>query len=470
MTKLIVSLDKRTPEEVSHIINDISTSDHSNNILYKFNDLIALVWFIWLQELLKDQDIRIMLDPKWNDIPNTVSNYFHQLHTSGLAQKTDIITLHANGWRSMIKSAIDTRNELWLKTKIFAVTALTSLEEADTQSIYDENARYAVLKLTKLALDAWVDGIVCSAQETSMLRNIFSNYDFEIMNPWVRFSGWDAHDQKRVCTPTQAVENGANYIVMWRPILESDNKLDTIEKFFSEVEDKKCIMSDQYDFERKLYTWDWKELLSYIWAFYFRPEWWKYCRLTSKLISNAYINIGSVERSPFVIERATAEMAAKLRERNIFPDVVMWAQMWSVRISLYLSEKLGVSESVYTEKTNNNNNEMQLKRHDISLAWKKIVISEDVVNRGSTLRYMVDIVNSLWWEVIWIACLANRHGKDNFDGIPLISCYEPESFDLYWDEETPEEQRGNHPKIPEWAIISPKAKNEWDDLVASMST
>lgn len=468
MTKLIVSLDKLPPEKASGIVTEISRFHTWNNLLYKFNDLIALLGFIWIKDLLKDSDIRIMLDPKWNDIPNTISNYFTQLHNSWLAEKTDIITLHANGGASMIRAAVETRDHLGLKTKIFAVTALTSLERTDTQNIYDEDPKHAVLKLTKLALDAWVDGIVCSAQETSILRSIFSDYDFEIMNPWVRFAGGNIHDQKRVCTPTEAVENGANYIVMWRPILQADNKREQVENFFSEVEHKNYTASQQYDFEKKLYTWSWKELLSYIWAFYFRPEWWSYCRLTSKLISNAYINIWSVERNPFVIERATTEMAEKLTQRSIVPDVVMWAQMGSVRISLYLAEKLWVNESVYTEKTNNNNNEMKLKRHDISLKWKKIVISEDVVNRGSTLRYMVDIVNNLWWEVIGIACLANRHGKDNFDGIPLISCYQPEAFELYWDESTPEEQRKDYPRLPENSEVSAKPKNHWDDLVASM--
>lgn len=195
-----------------------------------------------------------MLDPKWNDIPNTVSNYFTQLHASGLAEKTDILTLHANGGHEMIQAAVKARDTLGLKTKIFAVTALTSLQDSDTHDIYDENPKHAVLKLTKLALDAGVDGVVCSAQETAMLRAIFSNYDFEIMNPGVRFAGGDTHDQKRVCTPTEAVENGANYIVMGRPILQADDKVSQVEQFFTEVSDTSYISSHQYEFEKLLYT------------------------------------------------------------------------------------------------------------------------------------------------------------------------------------------------------------------------
>jgi len=469
MARLIVSLDKLSPEEARKIIVNISESlpEYKNDILYKFNDMIALLGLQWIYELTKDLDIKLMLDPKWHDIPQTLSNYMQKLSDSWLWDKTEYVTIHASNGHSWIAAAVKTRNELGLKTKILAITALTSLSHTDIQSIYDEDADSSTLKLAKIAFDSGADGVVSSAHEITALRSVFWE-DFAIVNPGIRFADGDHHEQKRVSTPSDAVERGSTDIVMWRWILQADDMIAAIQRFFDETSTVVYKKSTGHQFEKLLYTWNWKELLSYIGAFYFRPEWWKYCRLTSKLISNAYINIGSVERNPFVIERATSEMAEKLQAQNITPDVVMWAQMWSVRISLYLAEKLWVQESVYTEKTNNNNNEMKLKRHDISLQWKKIVISEDVVNRGSTLRYMVDIVNSLWWEVVWIACLANRHGKDNFDGIPLISCYEPEAFELYWDKETPEEQRKNHSKIPEWSDISPKAKNEWDILVESM--
>ena len=470
MARLIVSLDKLSPEESRNIIVNISQElpEYKNQILYKFNDMIALLWLEWIAKLVEGLDVKLMLDPKWHDIPQTLSNYIQKLSDSWLADICDYVTIHASNGYTGLEAAVKKRDELWLKTKILGITALTSLSSKDIQDIYDDTAKYSTLKLAKMASESGLDGVVCSAHEIGILRSVFGN-DFALVNPGIRFSDWDHHEQKRVATPAEAVERGSTDIVMWRGILQANDMIVAIKRFFTETSDilyKKP--NGKHEFERVLYTWSWKELLSYIGAFYFRPEWGKYCRLTSKLISNAYINIGSVERNPFVIERATSEMAFKLKARDIHPDVVMWAQMWSVRISLYLAEKLWVPESVYTEKTNNNNNEMKLKRHDISLAWKKIVISEDVVNRGSTLRYMVDIVNSLWGEVIGIACLANRHGKNHFDNIPLISCYEPESFDLFWDEDTPEEQRKDHPKIPDGAMISPKAKNEWDDLVASM--
>ena len=368
----------------------------------------------------------------------------------------------------MLEEAVKTRDELGLDFEIFAISALTTLEDSDTQVIYDETPAHSVLKLTKLALDAGVDGMVCSGQETAMLREVFSDYNFKILNPGIRFAWGDTHDQKRVVTPQIAVEHGVDYVVMGRPILQAADMSHAVQRFFDETKDVAYIPENKYAFEKMLYTWDWKEILSYIGAFYFRPENGKYCRLTSKLISNGYINIGSIERYPLVIERATANIASLMREKNIEADIVMWAQMGSVRISLYLAEKMGISLSLYTEKTNNDNNEMDLKRHNMDLTWKKIIIGEDVVNRGSTLLKMIEVVEEKWWEVVAISCIGNRSDKKEVRGIPLISCYIPEKFEIYYDDKTPESEIKDYPHLPEGAIVSEKPKNEWGELVKSM--
>lgn len=469
--KLVISLDNLDTVKVRSIIEYISQElpQYKSDILYKFNDLISLIWFQGISQMLDGLDVRIMLDPKWNDIPNTLSNYVQQLYNSGLYTKVDILTLHANSGKQSIQAAQDKKTELGMSFDVLAITSLTSQSLSDTQHIYDETPLYSVLKLTKLALNSWADGVVCSGMETSILRTVFGQ-EFQILNPGVRFQGGEVHDQKRVVTPQAVGENGGNYVVMGRPILESDDMVSSIQRFFDETQGVSYQPVLGFAFERSLFSGTWKDILSYIGAFYFRPEGGKYCRLTSKLVSNAYINIGAIERYPFVIERATQDMAAFIIERGIETDVVLGAQMGSVRISLYLAEKLGVSVSIYTEKTNNDNNEMALKRHNIDLKGKKIVISEDVVNRGSTLLKMIEIVEENGGEVVAIACVANRSRKSEINGIPLVACYIPEEFEIYYDDITPEEERKEYPQLPQWSIVSPKPKNEWDELVESMRT
>jgi len=163
--------------------------------------------------------------------------------------------------------------------------------------------------------------------------------------------------------------------------------------------------------------------------------------------------------------------------------------MWSIRLSSYLAAGMWIQESVYTEKTGEWDSEMALKRHDIDLTWKRVVLSEDIVTKWTTLQRMIEIVKEKWWEVVAITCVWNRYWKNEFMGIPLISCFTPPWFNMWWDEETLSRVRTKrlkewkietsinaeietikttYPKLPEWSLIAEKAKNVWNDLVESM--
>ena len=470
MTNLIIALDNLSEDAAVAKIKEISKEcgEYMDRILFKVNDLLTLKGLEWIKSMITGTWARMMLDPKWHDIPKTISNNFQQLHNSWLWEDSEYVTIHASNDGEGIRAWVEKRNELWLNTKILAVTALTSLGEDGVQRIFDENAKHAVLKLAKIALDAWADGIVCSPLEVDILREVYGE-KFIIVNPGVRFSDGDHHDQKRVLTPRLTKEQWSTDAVMWRGILQASDPIQAIHRYFNETEGVVYHGNqNKYEFDKLLYTGNWKELLSYIGAFYFRPEGWKYCRLASGLLSNAYINIGTTERSYLVMERAASELAHQIREMWIKADIVMWAQMWSIRSSLVLAEKLWIETSIYTEKDGDDNELMKLKRHDISLEGKKVVISEDIVTKWSTLRKMKSMIEDAGWEVVGIGCVWNRHGKDEFDWVPLVSCYVPEQFELYWDESTPDEQRKDYPKLPENSEVSPKPKNEWDELVDSM--
>lgn len=469
MNKLIIALDNLSPEQIPTIITEIleQNREYQDRIIFKIHDIVSLVWFNWLTQLLDGIDCRIMLDPKWHDIPNTLKNYMTQLNVSGLASKVEYITIHASGWSDMLSVAQETKNQYFPNIKLLAITAMTSLNDEDTSYIFDEGAKNSVLKLAKMALDSWIEGLVCSTYEAWVLRDVFG-HKFDIITPWVRFAWENQWDQKRVMTPAEAVRRWASNIVMGRSILWSDSISSSIKRFFNEVQDVDFISNHNHGFEKLLYTGTWKDILSYIGAFYFRPEGWNYVRFTSKVISNAYINIWAIERNYSVIDRACSELATQIRQKNIQADVVVWAQMGSVRISLTLAKKLAIQESIYTEKTENDNNNMDLKRHAIDLRGKKIILSEDIVSRGTTIAKMRDVMEWLWWKVVAIACVWNRYEQDSQEGIPIISCFVPPKFELYWDEKTPEDQRKNFPKIPKGAVISEKPKNDWWELVESM--
>ncbi len=475
--KLIIALDNLSESEARSKIEQISSecSWYMDRIVFKVNDLLADIWLRGVDEMFKWVKWGIMLDPKWHDIQNTTINYIKKLWNYDLWNKAEFVTIHASSWYEALKKAVETRNSLWMKTKIFAITALTTLDDLETNKIFDETSKHSVLKLAKEALQAWVDGIVCSPMEAQILRDVYRDYNFEIITPWVRFYLWDKWDQKRITTPKEAINQGSNHIVMWRPILWSENLKDTVNEFFDEIcciwydfFQESNISKDKNEFERLLYTGSFEELLRYIWAFYNRIEWWKYCRLASWLLSNAYINIWAIERNYLVLQRAANEIASEIKNLWLEADVVIWAQMGSVRMSLLLAEKLGIEDSIYTEKWWENDKEMMLKRHDIDLRWKKVILSEDIITKWSTLTKMMILVWKKWWQTVGISCVWNRYWKNNFEWIPIISCYNPPEFKLYYDENTPQGVRWNYPKIPKWSQISEKPKNDWDNLVRSM--
>jgi len=98
MNKLIIALDDLSPEQAKQVILDIlsQNTNTANRIVFKIHDLVSLIWFTGLADLLSDIDCKLMLDPKWHDIPNTLKNYIIQLSKSGLAEKVEYITLHAS--------------------------------------------------------------------------------------------------------------------------------------------------------------------------------------------------------------------------------------------------------------------------------------------------------------------------------------------------------------------------------------
>jgi len=516
--KTIVALDKMSEEEAKEIIVEcVCSKSHqlSEKISFKINDLLEDIGLKGLKELIQDlkdkkidtNNIHWMLDPKRTDISNTLCNYINKLYANEL-ENIDFVTIMASNGPKGMKQMVERRNELWIKTKILAVTVFTTFDDWESIKTLNETVKHQVLKSVKNALEAWVDGIVCSPLEAEMIREVYCDYNFEIVTPWIRLADktveWD--DQMRITTPKDAINIGSSHIVIWRPITQSDDKIWTITRIVSEIKQGEFRASKEakYAFEKILYTGTWEELLKYVGAIYKRPENGVYVRLASKLLSDGYINIGTTERNFRVLDRASLEIAEQIKNRWIEADIVMWAQMGSVRLSGVLGKALDIETSIYTEKdgieirtsdekmarlaellelvkmkngdsvdiTNfvdvKDGMDMLLKRHDIDLTGRKIILSEDVITKWSTIVKMIKLIEEKGWEVVTVTSVVNRYGKDNFNGIPFISCYKPDPFNLYYDENTPEDARGNNPQIPEWAKKVEKAKNAWNELVASM--
>jgi orotidine-5'-phosphate decarboxylase len=164
---------------------------------------------------MAELELPIFLDLKLHDIPNTVGKAIQALRPLEPA----ILTVHAAGGRAMLE---DAKAAAPAGTKVVGVTVLTSLDAVDLASIgLNGNAHDQVARLTELAREAGLDGVVCAGHEVAAAKESWPEGFFVV--PGVRPSGSATGDQKRVMTPRAALDAGASILVVGRPITQAKN-------------------------------------------------------------------------------------------------------------------------------------------------------------------------------------------------------------------------------------------------------
>jgi orotidine-5'-phosphate decarboxylase len=159
-------------------------------------------------------DLPIFLDLKLHDIPNTVAKAVQALRPLEPA----ILTVHASGGRAMME---DAKAAAPIDTKVVAVTMLTSLDDEDLHVMgVAGEAHDHVARMTELAREAGLDGVVCSGREVKAAKKIWPEGFFVV--PGVRLATGNSGDQKRVVTPADALHSGASIIVIGRPITQAE--------------------------------------------------------------------------------------------------------------------------------------------------------------------------------------------------------------------------------------------------------
>lgn len=169
-------------------------------------------------ERIADTGVPIFLDLKLHDIPNTVRGGIRSL----LSLQPAILNVHASGGIEMMRAAREAvEDEGDGRPWIIGVTVLTSLDEADIVRMgISGSPSDQVRRLAGAAQEAGLDGVVCSAHEVERLRRDCGN-DFKLIVPGIRPKGAEAHDQKRVMTPGDALAHGADILVIGRPIIRA---------------------------------------------------------------------------------------------------------------------------------------------------------------------------------------------------------------------------------------------------------
>ena len=217
-SKIICALDLQNIKEIIKLVTNINF-----DIIFKFGmEFFYNFGIDGIHEIKKIKpNIKIFLDLKLHDIPNTVSKSIIPL-LKNIEPK--ILTIHVAGGRIMMEEAVKviekTSKELRIQRPLLmGVTILTSLsqENLDEMGHYGKVNDY-VLNYASLAKKSGLDGVVCSALETKKIKNELGN-DFKIITPGIRISDSKNDDQSRVVTPQQAFENGSDYIVIGRNLI-----------------------------------------------------------------------------------------------------------------------------------------------------------------------------------------------------------------------------------------------------------
>lgn len=209
--RLIVGLDLPTVKEAETIVNALG----DDVLFYKIGHQLAFAGGLEFARELAESGKKIFLDMKLLDIDNTVASGVENIARMGMT----MLTLHAypKAMRAAVKAAHGSGLTL------LGVTVLTSMDDADLiEAGYADNARTLVLKRAQQAKDAGMGGIVCSAEESSAVRDIVGQ-TMAVVTPGIRPLGGDAGDQKRVVTPFDAIRAGSSHLVVGRPIVKASD-------------------------------------------------------------------------------------------------------------------------------------------------------------------------------------------------------------------------------------------------------
>jgi len=168
---------------------------------------------------ISDLGKKVFLDLKLHDIPNTVAKAIASVSELPI----DMLTIHTCGGREMMEWAVRSQQDHKPDLQLLGVTVLTSMDDEALAGIgVNRSAAEQVFALTALASDAGLSGLVCSPHEAAKVKSIHGN-QFKLVTPGIRPVGADAGDQKRIMTPRLAAEQGADFIVVGRPIYQAED-------------------------------------------------------------------------------------------------------------------------------------------------------------------------------------------------------------------------------------------------------
>lgn len=224
-SKLIVALDFETIEGARKLVEVLGDEVE----FYKVGLGLQLAGGDQFAKELKAKNKRVLLDYKYHDIGNTIENAVRRATELGI----DFLTVH--GTSSILRSAVKGKGNSSLK--LFIVTVLTNMDTKDLEEMgYPPNTvvENIVVHRAKKALEAGIDGVIAAGAEAATIKSVTKNH-LMVVSPAIRPDGSPLNDQKRVLKPREAIENGADYLVIGRPILAAKSPKEAAHAIIKEM-------------------------------------------------------------------------------------------------------------------------------------------------------------------------------------------------------------------------------------------
>ncbi|MBI4436705.1 MAG: orotidine-5'-phosphate decarboxylase [Candidatus Omnitrophica bacterium] len=234
-SKLIVALDVLTFQEAEEWVERLSPKVD----LFKVGSTLFTAAGTPVIEMIRQKNKEVFLDLKFHDIPNTVVGACRAAVRLGVF----MLTLHIMGGERVLRESVaavteEASQRKLRKSLLLGVTLLTHLGRETLGHLgwdLTGNMEEEVVHLARIASENGLDGVVCSPPEVHSVRQALRQ-DFLIVVPGIRPLGSPLHDQVRVSQPKEAIEAGADYLVVGRPILESQNPLEMVDLILKEIQ------------------------------------------------------------------------------------------------------------------------------------------------------------------------------------------------------------------------------------------
>lgn len=418
--KVVLALDVNNLEQAVNLIEKLSPYVG----MFKVGlELLTTYGAPRVINILKLHHVKIFYDGKFDDIPATIAGAVKAV----VAFNVSIFNIHASASMASILSAVENKG----RSKLYAVSVLTSIDENNSNIVFGGPPKAKVLQMAREVALAGCDGLICSPQELEMLRSCPELNGLKIMTPGIRPAFSQLNDQKRTMTPAEAIKAGADYLVIGRPITKPDSmsQQEAALKVLEEIAEV-LDTEDKREIEIKKIFEETEAIITGSHIVY-----------TSGKHGDAYVNKDAVYPYTEKISKLCSFIAEDFEEIEI--DTVIGPVVGGVALAQWTAHHLSKLQgkeifAVCADKSEGGGFEIK-RGQDKFIKGKKVLVVEDILNTGGSVKKVVETVEEKGGEVVGVGALCNRGNvtHEQIGNVPELKVLMNVSLEAYYEADCP---------------------------------